>query len=64
VLGNQPLLSVDELVERIDAVTIEDLRELADELLGAERLSAAGIGPDEGVFRQALEGVSPALAVA
>jgi predicted Zn-dependent peptidase len=64
VLGNQPLLSVDELVERIDAVTIEDLRELAGELLGAERLSAAGIGPDEGVFRQALEGVSPALAVA
>jgi len=64
VLGKQPLLSVDELVERIDAVTIDDLRELVGELLGPERLSAAGIGPDEGVFREALERVSPALAVA
>ena len=64
VLGKQPLLSVDELVERIEAVTIDDLRELAAELLGPERLSAAGIGPDEGVFREALERVSPALAVA
>src|SRR4051795_1501610 len=43
VLGDQPLLSVDELVERIDAVTIDDLRELAGELLAPERLSAAGI---------------------
>jgi predicted Zn-dependent peptidase len=64
VLGKQPLLSVDELVERIDAVTIDDLRELVGELLAPERLSAAGIGPDEGVFREALERVSPALAVA
>jgi predicted Zn-dependent peptidase len=64
VLGGQPLLSVDELVERIDAVTVDDLRELADELLGPERLSAAGIGPEEGVFREALERVSPALAAA
>ena len=64
VLGDQPLLTVDELVERIDAVTVDDLRELAGELLAPERLSAAGIGPDEGVFREALERVSPALAAA
>jgi predicted Zn-dependent peptidase len=64
VLGEQPLFTIDELVERIDAVTLDDLRELAAELLAPERLSAAGIGPDEGVFREALERVSPALAAA
>jgi predicted Zn-dependent peptidase len=64
VLGSQPLLTVDELVERIEAVTLEDLAELAGELLAPERLSAAGIGPDEGVFKEALERVSPALAAA
>jgi predicted Zn-dependent peptidase len=64
VLGEQPLLTVDELVERIEAVTVEDLCELAGELLAPERLSAAGIGPEEGVFREALERVSPALAAA
>ena len=47
-----PLLSVDEIVERIDAVTLEDLRALADELWAPERLSAAGIGRDESAFRE------------
>ena len=40
---------------RIDAVTLDDLRELADELWAPERLSAAGIGPDEDAFRDAVE---------
>ena len=38
------MLSVDEMVERIDAVTDADLEELAGELFAPERLSAAGIG--------------------
>ena len=59
-----PLLSVDELVERIDAVTLDDVAALAVELFAPERLSAAGIGADEGVFREALEPVSPGLAAA
>lgn len=62
LLGDVPLLTVDELIERIDAVTIEDVRELAVELFDPERLSAAGVGADESVFRRALEPVSPALA--
>jgi len=57
VLGDVPLLSVDELIERVDAVTIDDLRELVTELYAAERLSAAGIGPDEQTFQRALEPV-------
>jgi predicted Zn-dependent peptidase len=58
------LLSVDELIDRIDAVTLEDVRELIAELYLPEHLSAAGIGADEATFRSALSPVSPALAAA
>jgi predicted Zn-dependent peptidase len=62
VLAGIPLLSVDEVEARIDAVTLADLRALAGELLAPERLSAAGIGADESAFRAALEPLSEALA--
>ena len=55
------LLSLEELIERIDAVTTEDVAGLAGELLALDGLSAAGIGPDEGRFRAAVERVNPAL---
>jgi predicted Zn-dependent peptidase len=55
VLAGMPLLSLDELVERIDAVTIEDLEGLAQELFAPEKLSAAGIGADQSVFDAAVE---------
>lgn len=58
VLAEMPLLSVDELEERIDAVTLEDVLALAQELYAPERLSAAGVGADEGAFRSALEAVA------
>jgi predicted Zn-dependent peptidase len=60
ILADAPLLSLDEVVERIDAVTIEDLAALVAELWAPERLSSAGIGPNEGQFDEALA----ALAVA
>ena len=63
VLG-APLLSLDEAIAAIDAVTVEDVTELARELFAPERLSAAGVGEDEERFRSALEAVSPALAAA
>ncbi len=56
------LLSLEELVERIDAVTGEDVALVAGDLLGLDRLSAAGIGPNEARFRAAVEQVNPALA--
>jgi predicted Zn-dependent peptidase len=59
LLFGLPLLSVDELVERFDAVTMDDLRELSAELWAPERLSAAGIGPDEDAFRTAVEEICP-----
>jgi predicted Zn-dependent peptidase len=64
VLAGLPLLSVDEVIERIDAVTLDDVRALAGELLAPERLSAAGIGNDADVFRAALEPIAPSLAQA
>jgi predicted Zn-dependent peptidase len=64
ILFDLPLLEPDELMARIDAVTLDDLRELADDLWRPERLSAAGIGPDEDAFRAAVEAVAPAAGAA
>jgi predicted Zn-dependent peptidase len=62
VLAGLPLLTVDEIIERVDAVTVDDVRELAAELFAPGRLSAAGVGADESAFRRALEPISPVLA--
>jgi len=64
LLYGLPLLETDEVMERIDAVTLDDLRALTDELWAPERLSAAGIGPDEAAFRAAAAEVTPAGEVA
>jgi predicted Zn-dependent peptidase len=58
-----PLLDVDELMERFDAVSMDELRELTGELWAPERLSAAGIGPDDDAFRTAVAEVTPAAEV-
>jgi len=55
VVNDMPILSVDEVIERIDAVEIEHLRELAAELYDPARLSIAGVGPDEERFNEAVE---------
>ncbi|MEA2459364.1 MAG: hypothetical protein QOC95_2336 [Thermoleophilaceae bacterium] len=64
VLMDMPLLSLDEMVDRIDAVGSEDVAALADELFAPERMSAAGVGDDEDVFVRALEPVNPELRAA
>ena len=64
LLFGLPLLDPDEMMARIDAVTIDDLRALTDDLWAPERLSAAGIGPDEDAFRAAVAEVTPAARVA
>jgi len=56
-----PLLEIDEIVRRLDAVTADDVAALAAELFAPGRLSAAGIGPDEGAFRDAVARVNPEL---
>jgi predicted Zn-dependent peptidase len=55
VLAGAPLLSLDDVVARIDAVTRDDLAALSEELWAPERLSAAGIGPDGTKFDEALQ---------
>jgi predicted Zn-dependent peptidase len=61
VLYGIPLLSLDELLARIDAVSAEGVARLAHELYDPAALSAACIGADEGRFRGAVASVSPAL---
>ncbi len=62
LLAQAPLLTLDEVVAGIDAVTLSDLSELAAELWNPERLSVAGIGPDEDRFNEALANLSVAHA--
>ena len=60
VLYGLPLLEIDEIMARIDAVSLEDLRALVEELWVPQALSAAGIGPDEAAFTDAVAPVCPA----
>ncbi|MEA2266562.1 MAG: hypothetical protein QOE27_2145 [Solirubrobacteraceae bacterium] len=62
LLADLPIISVDELIERIDAVTVEDISALSSELFLPANLSAAGIGPDGALFAQSLEPINPKLA--
>ncbi len=64
LLMGVPLLSLDEVLAKIDAVTLDDVGALAAELYDPARLSAAGVGADEDAFRHALEPVNPALVAA
>jgi hypothetical protein len=59
-----PVLTVDEVLAAFDAVTMDDVAALARDLWRPARMSAAGVGGDEGAFRAALESVNPGLAAA
>jgi predicted Zn-dependent peptidase len=63
-LFDLPIDSLDEMLAKVDAVSVDQLTELARELYGAERLSAACIGRGEDHFRSALAPVSASLAAA
>ena len=56
-----PLLTPEAVVKRLEAVSATEVAELADALLTPDRLSVAGIGPDEVRFAEAVERVNPAL---
>ncbi len=62
VVTDTELLSLERTIAEIDAVEREAVAELADVLLAPERLSAAGIGPDQARFFTAVERVNPTLA--
>jgi predicted Zn-dependent peptidase len=61
VITETPLLTPEAIVRRLEAVTAGEVAELADALLAPQRLSVAGIGPDEGRFTEAVRRVNPGL---
>ena len=63
-LFDLPVLTLDEMIEKVDEVTVSDLIELAQEIYAGERLSAAAVGRDEKLFRDAAPSVSESLVAA
>jgi predicted Zn-dependent peptidase len=64
ILTGIPLLSLDEVLARTEAVTADDIAALLDELYDPARLAAAAVGGDADVFKRALEAVNPELVAA
>jgi predicted Zn-dependent peptidase len=60
-ITSTPLLTPEQVVKRLEAVRADEIAELAGALLTPERLSVAGIGPDESRFVHAVERVNPGL---
>jgi predicted Zn-dependent peptidase len=54
VLNGLPILSIDDMIERIDTVEIEQVRALAGDLFSPGELSVAGVGPQEANFMAAI----------
>jgi predicted Zn-dependent peptidase len=61
LLSGTEILEPDEVSRRVEAVTPEQIGELATRLWAPEQLSAAGIGPDEDVFDAAVAEACPTL---
>jgi predicted Zn-dependent peptidase len=61
ILTDTEILSLDRICAEIDAVDAEAIAALARQLFAPERLSAAGIGPSEERFAEAIAVLNPAL---
>jgi predicted Zn-dependent peptidase len=55
LLNEMPILSVNEMIERVDTVELDAVRALAGELFIPTGLSVAGVGPVESEFLSAIE---------
>jgi predicted Zn-dependent peptidase len=64
VLFGTDLLSLDEMLASVDAVSMDDVSALADEFYAPEGLAAAAIAPSEERFRKALAPINESLAAA
>jgi predicted Zn-dependent peptidase len=64
LLFDTPLLTLDELLAKVDGVTGDEVAELARDLYEPAALSAAAIAPSEERFRTALAPVNEALVAA
>ncbi|MHB8470855.1 MAG: M16 family metallopeptidase [Gaiellaceae bacterium] len=61
LISDTELLTFERIFAEIDAVDEDAVAELAGVLLAPDRLSAAGVGPDERAFRRAVTAANPAL---
>jgi Predicted Zn-dependent peptidases len=61
LIGDSELLTFDRIIAEIDAVDEDAIAELSAALLGPEKLSAAGVGPDEDHFRAAVAHANASL---
>ncbi len=59
MISDVEIVTVEETVARLDAVTADDVAALARVLIAPEALSAAGIGPREKRFRDAVARFNP-----
>jgi predicted Zn-dependent peptidase len=62
VLFGLPLYSLDEILAKVDAVTVDDVTALCEDLYNPQHLSAACVGRDEELFRRAVADVAEPLA--
>jgi predicted Zn-dependent peptidase len=62
LISDSELLTFERIIVEIDSVDEDAIAELAGMLLAPERLSAAGVGPDEERFRSAVRHANPNLA--
>lgn len=60
-LHDLPILTLDEMLARVDQVTVEDVSGLAAEIYGTAGLSTACVGRDEDRFKAAVAPVSEGL---
>ena len=61
VITGSELLSLDSILSEIESVDTDSVAALASMLLAPERTSAAGIGPSEERFLEAVERIHPGL---
>ena len=61
LISDTELLTFERIIAEIDAVDEDAVAELAALLLCPDRLSAAGVGPDEELFRAAVARANPAI---
>jgi predicted Zn-dependent peptidase len=63
-LFDLPVLTLDEMIEKVEEVSVSDLGGLAQEIYAGDHLSAAAVGRDENLFRGAVPSVSDSLIAA
>lgn len=61
-LFNVPILTLDQIEQKIEAVTIEDLEAIASDLYQPDRFNVAAVGTDESHIRKALTALNAELA--